>query len=468
MPVENINSELQAIKTRSETLQAIVDAGDRELSDEEISELETMSDRQTALMRQRDAIGHMSTISERHDSSAGRRSDPGVIVQTRDPQQPPQRPSMITGGEPAGSIPGARGFRSIAEFGVCVADACMNRRFDPRLPNPMSIDAQGNETRMQNGQSIGVGIEGGYLVPPTLVSANVEKLIGGDENLFNRAARFNTLGNIGYWLVNEQAPWESGAVTAYWEGERTVHTASDADFAARVQRLAKLTVFVRVTEEALDDAALLGSQLEQDSPLAITWKMNDALINGDGVGKPLGFLQSPGLVVVPKETSQAAATVVAENIVNMWGRMYAAHRAGAVWIMNQDVEQQLQKAYLPVKNVAGSENVGGWPVYTPANGLSGNPFDTLYNREIIYLENMQALGTQGDILLTNLAQYQTLRKVLDAVDMQMSVHLYFDRDEVAFKWRIRVDGAPKWRRAMPRANAGSQPLSNHIALATRA
>jgi hypothetical protein len=64
-------------------------------------------------------------------------------------------------------------------------------------------------------------------------------------------------------------------------------------------------------------------------------------------------------ITISKETSQAASTLLWANIVKMYSRMLPTSLGKAVWIMNQDVLPQLLQMTLPVKNVAGTENVGG-------------------------------------------------------------------------------------------------------------
>ena len=52
-------------------------------------------------------------------------------------------------------------------------------------------------------------------------------------------------------------------------------------------------------------------------------------------------------ISIAKETNQAAATVVIQNLNKMWARLYAPCRANAVWYINQDVEPALDLLYIP-------------------------------------------------------------------------------------------------------------------------
>ena len=56
-----------------------------------------------------------------------------------------------------------------------------------------------------------------------------------------------------------------------------------------------------------------------------------------------------------KETGQAADTVVAENVINMFSRAFASSRGDLVWLINQNVE--LQTGGSPNRKLTNSRNV---------------------------------------------------------------------------------------------------------------
>jgi len=97
---------------------------------------------------------------------------------------------------------------------------------------------------------------------------------------------------------------------------------------------------------------------------AIAFHMEDEIINGNGVGKCLGILNAPCLVSQAKESGQAAATIVPDNIVKMRSRVFAPSRANSIWIANQDIEPQL---HLMTKTDSGGTG-WGYSTYLPANG----------------------------------------------------------------------------------------------------
>lgn len=185
------------------------------------------------------------------------------------------------------------------------------------------------------------------------------------------------------------------------------------------------------------------------APEKIEWKVSDAIINGTGVGQPLGIMNSPGTIVVPKASGQAADTVVFQNIVDMWARMYSASKRNAVWLMNSDAE-----AVLPYMKFIDQGSGNAVPVYLPPGGLSASPYASLYGRPVITSESMPALGDEGDIVLADMKQYLTLVKA-GGIRQDVSIHLFFDYDITTFRFVMRVGGQPWWNKPIERPNGGA-------------
>ncbi|MEW5952640.1 MAG: phage major capsid protein [Bacillota bacterium] len=249
-----------------------------------------------------------------------------------------------------------------------------------------------------------------------------------------------------------------GGVQAYWENEADMATATKPKFRKMELSLKKLMGLCYATDELLQDARALESVISDAFAEEFGFKIDDAILNGTGAGQPLGIMNSGVLVTVPKETGQAAATIVYENIVKMWARLWARSRQNAVWYINQDIEPQLFRMSLAV-------GTGGVPVYLPAGGLSQSPYGTLFGRPVISIEHAATLGAAGDILLCDLSQYLLIDK--GGINAASSIHVRFLYDESVFRFIYRADGQPIWNSALtPFKGAAAQ--SPFIALATRA
>jgi HK97 family phage major capsid protein len=163
-------------------------------------------------------------------------------------------------------------------------------------------------------------------------------------------------------------------------------------------------------------------------------------------------------VSVAKETGQAAATVVAQNVIKMWARMWARSRANAAWFVNQDVEPQLMQMSVAV-------GTGGQLIYMPPGGLSGQPYGTLFGRPVIPTEFNPTLGTVGDIVLADWSQYKLANK--GAVKAASSMHVQFLTDQMCWRFTARYDGQVTWKAALT-PYKGTNTQSPFITLATRA
>lgn len=303
----------------------------------------------------------------------------------------------------------------------------------------------------------GVGADGGHAVPPDFRD-EILTMITGEASLLARTDQMISSTNVISFPKDETTPW-SGGVTAYWDGEGLQATQSKPLVEKKVIQLDKMRVLVGLTDELLADAPALGTWLRKKAPQKMDFKLNLAIVQGTGVGQPLGILNSGCLISVAKEGAQAADTVVFNNIIKMWARMYGPSRANAVWLINQDIEPQLF-----VMSFEGTSS--SVPAYMPANGLSASPYGTLMGRPVIPTQACNTLGDKGDIIFADLSQYLTATKS-GGIRAETSIHLWFDYDVQAFKFVWRIAGQPWWGAAMsPRA--GSNTLSPFVTLAERA
>lgn len=348
-----------------------------------------------------------------------------------------------------------RGFGSMGDFLGAVRRASLRpNAIDERLSLSAAASTYANET---------VGADGGFLVPPQY-SNEIMSVIEGTENLLSRVRQIPIAGTEWKFPANESTAHGTDAIQAYWDSEGDAMTAVKPIFKNRSIKLDRLTCLVPVTEESLEDSSALGSWVGMEAGEKMAFKTSDAILNGTGVGQPLGILNAPCLVTVAKETSQAASTVLAANVLKMFSRMPARNRANAIWVINQDVEPLLPQMSVAVKNVAGTENVGGFPVYVPPGGLTGAQYGTLLGRPIVMTESAPALSSAGDVILGDFRQYLAVTK--GGVKADQSMHFYFDQNIRAFRFVMRLGGMP-WLSAPVARKNGSNTLSHFVALGAR-
>jgi HK97 family phage major capsid protein len=321
---------------------------------------------------------------------------------------------------------------------------------DPRLFNATGL----NETTPS---------DGGFLVQTDFSNQLLQDLVQS-EDLANRCRKITISGAANGIKINgvdetSRASTRSGGIVGYWKAEAAQKTASKPKFRQIELNLHKLIGLCYATDELLADAAALEGFIRGAFVDEFRFLRNDAIINGTGTGQPLGILNAGSLVTVAKEAGQVADTIVAENIVKMYSRMFASSRSNAVWLINQDIEPQLFTMSLAV-------GTGGIPIYMPAGGLSGQPYATLFGRPVIAIEQCPTLGDVGDIIFADLNGYVLAEK--GGIQSDMSIHVKFDYDESVFRFVMRLDGQPVRASALtPYKGGATNTLSHFVALAAR-
>ena len=305
----------------------------------------------------------------------------------------------------------------------------------------------------------GVGADGGFAVPPEY-SAMIWQKVPGVVHLIDRCAQQKTPSNQFVLPADETAPWDTTrGPQAEWMGEGQQMTESKPSLESKTIRLNKLGVLVPVTEELVEDAPSLDGYLRRVAPGKIHARLNTAIIDGTGAGQPLGLLNSGSLVSVAKESAQSADTVVYQNIVNMFSRLHAGCIGNSAWFINQDILPQLMQMEFP------SANNGTFPAWMPPGMLADAPHGLLLGRPVVPLESCKTLGDKGDIIFADLSQFLCILKA-SGLRTDVSMHLYFDYDMLAYRFLFRVSGMPLWKSAITPEN-GTNDLSWAVSLDER-
>ena len=249
-----------------------------------------------------------------------------------------------------------------------------------------------------------------------------------------------------------------GGIRGYWEGEADEKTKSKPKFRQIELNLKKLIGLCYATDENLQDSSQLEGVIRQGFNSEFGFLVDDAIVNGTGAGQPLGILNAGCLVQASGVNGQGGVGVRAENIIEMWGRLFVGSRSNAVWLVNQEVEMALMSMHL-----LGATG-GIFPVYMPPGGLSQAPYGTIFGRPVMPIEHCAAIGTVGDIILADFANGYMLAEK-GGVQSDVSIHVRFIYDESVFRFVLRIDGQPVRAKALTPFK-GSGTLSHFVALST--
>lgn len=456
--MDQLHTQLANVAEQARLIENTADAENRAMTSEEVENVQKLHAEFEGIEAEIDARVRAQKMDERLRTPRERVTQPEALdveanaddgdeqpahVPQARPRAAGAKPARFTGGEPTGARKGSGGFRSFGEFAIA-AKATHNGKGDPRIMNAPS--SYGQEA---------VGADGGFALPPDF-RQSIMKTVMAEDSLLGRTDQQTTSSNAITLPLDTTTPWQtSGGVLGAWMGEGATIAGSKPQLGQLECRANKLGALVPVTDELLEDVPAMTRWLETKVPEKFSAMINEAIINGDGVMKPRGMLNSTCKITQAAESGQGAGTVVAKNILKMWGRLYGKLRPNAVWLINQDVEQQLQQLTMPGTNPS-------QPAYMPPGGFSQSPYASLLGRPIIPLEACQAVGTEGDIILCDPTQYLTVLKS-GGMRSDVSIHLYFDSDHTAFRFVMRIGGQSYWPAAIARAH-GSNTLSPIVTL----
>ena len=359
---------------------------------------------------------------------------------------------------PTASEKGRWGFSNLGEYAKSVRNAVLNPgQMDTRLIKNATASTYSTES---------VGPDGGFAVPPEY-RAEIQSLVMGESSILSQCDAMPTDSNRVTVPTDETTAWQtSGGVLAYWGSEAGTMTQSKAALKEVGVSLHKLYALVPVSDEMQEDAPLISRYLTNKSGEKIDFKITNAIVNGTGAGQPLGILNAPGTVSVAKEGSQAADTIVGNNILKMYARQLNPGRA--VWLCNSDTLVMLLSMNIEFKSSAGAGIAAGarFPTITMP-GENGNTFATIMGRPVIVTEACATLGDVGDVIFADLAGGYFAPYKAGGIRNDISMHLWFDQGLTAYKWTFRVGGQPWLSSAVTPASGSANTKSSMVTLAAR-
>ena len=312
-----------------------------------------------------------------------------------------------------------------------------------------------------DGMNSSIGSEGAYLIPPQF-GALIDRVSLESAIIRPRATKIPmTSKSVPFPCVDDTSHSSGtvfGGVQAYFKSEEAALTSSKPSLSEVTLTVHRLTALAYVSGEMLDFSPIsLDSWLPNKLAQALTWKEEDKFVSGvGGAGEPIGLLYSDCIIEVTAETGQSATTIVTENLVKMLARVW---RIGGqvIWLANRTCETQLP--FLTVGTGA-----VGQPAYLPPTGVSGAMYSTLFGAPVLYTEHCSALGTAGDIMCVNAAEY-LVGDASSKTRADRDIGLKFDYDQTAYRVITYTGGMMPWRSAFTPQNGDS--LSPVVSLASR-
>lgn len=178
-----------------------------------------------------------------------------------------------------------------------------------------------------------VDADGGYLVPEEWDSRLIDVM--EEENIFRSLG--TTITTSGEHKINIAGTKPAAA----WIEEGGALTFGDAKFAQIILDAHKLHVAVKVTEELLyDNVFNLEAYLINQFGKALGNAEEDAFLNGDGTGKPLGiFNKTGGGEIAVTSTTKVAS----DDILDLIYSLKRPYRKNASFILNDQTLSAIRK-----------------------------------------------------------------------------------------------------------------------------
>ena len=205
--------------------------------------------------------------------------------------------------------------------------------------------------------------QGGYLVPVEYDNRLIDVL--NEENIMRSLA--TKITTSGEHKINIAATKPAAA----WIEEGGALTFGDATFDQIMMDAYKLHVAIKVTEELLYDAAfnLEGYIIDQFGK-ALANAEEDAFLNGDGKGKPMGVFDTTN--GGQYNTTTSTANISADDIINLVYTLKRPYRKSATFITNDKTLASLRKlkdnngAYLwqPALTAGEPDRLFGYAIHT--------------------------------------------------------------------------------------------------------
>ena len=296
-----------------------------------------------------------------------------------------------------------------------------------------------------------VGATGGFLVPTEfqariLQVQETETVVRPRAEIIRMSRRTATIPSLDQTgTVTGGFSWFGGVVT-YYQEEAASLTESSFTFRDTTLNAHTLTAYTRSSNQLLDDTAVsLEDFLMRILPRALAHQGDYDMLQGDGVGKPTGVVNSGATITVNRE---GTLNVTYVDITNMIAK--ALPSMNSIWVASQSILPKLLTMSGPSGN----------PAYLWGSAERGVP-NNLLGRPIVFTDKLPVLGTAGDLMLCDFGYYLVGDR--QAVTIDMSTHERFANDQSSWRAKMRFDGQP-WLSAPITYRDGSTTVSPFVRL----
>lgn len=266
---------------------------------------------------------------------------------------------------------------------------------------------------------------GGYLVAPEMSDRVIEKVF--ESSPIRQIAAVETIGSDALEMRDDLGEASSGWVA---ESGARAKTATPTVGLRRIP-VHELYAYPEATQKMLDDAAFnVEEWLDRKVSEKFTRDEATAFVNGNGVGKPRGFLTYPAGTTNPGQIEQIngghASLLQADGLIKLFYGIKDLYAANGTWLMKRSTVQE-------VRLLKDTTNQYLWQP-----GLAGGQPDTLLTRPIVKADDMPAVAANA--LAVAFGDFRAAYQIVDRVGIRVLRDPFTNKPFVGFYTTKRVGG----------------------------
>lgn len=283
------------------------------------------------------------------------------------------------------------------------------------------------------------GQAGGYLVPEEFATTLLQ-VTPMTSPILSRVQIIPVARASGEWPALDQyfAPTAgvgdtafAGRVTTDITAEAGILTETEPQFKMLQWRVHKVGGFTQVSNELIADSPLaIEALLRGLFNVAISAKQEYFILRGNGVGSPLGILNSAAAVGVSPHINNLFDWV---DVATMQSKFKQIGTAAPVWLMHPSIWPDI------LQMEVGTQGAAAWTANMQA--AQGN---MLNGYQLVQSEHLPQANNAGAVILADLYAYVLWRR--EALSIAFSEHYGFLNDLGTWRFTARADGQP-WLRA---------------------
>ena len=282
-----------------------------------------------------------------------------------------------------------------------------------------------------------VGATGGYLVPQTLYSQVIKKLVE-----YSPIRQYATVIPI---TADMDVVKEGAGITVEWPGETGARTGTDPAGLLTTKKITQhpQTALIKVSRKLLMQNTIVGLEAFISDIVAryVAQSEGTKFVSGNGTNQPFGLLATDTDPILTRVKVGAVGSLTFDDVKKLYYSVPSPARANGVFCMNDAILQYLASIKSAVTTgTAPAENIV-WNSYAMSPIVGPEP-NTIFGRPIISCPDMDATYASGDepILFGDLKGYW----ITDSpnVLVQRLEELYAASGQVGFLFTFLKGGYP--------------------------